>query len=76
MNDVLRPVLNHWHIELGEHEDLRPAGVSRIAHERDWYRHAELRAALRTLHRRALDVAAELGAITGHPSPGELRSLR
>lgn len=69
INDVLRRTLTCWHIELSAHEDLRPPGISRIEHERAWPSHNELRRALNTIHSHALDIADELGAITGSP-PG------
>lgn len=66
INDILRNTLTRWHVRLSAHEDMRPPGISRIAHERNWSEHDQLRQELTDLHARALAVAAELGTITGN----------
>lgn len=51
LNQGLRPFLSEWHPRLCDHEDRRPAGVSKLKHERSWEQYQELRAALTVLQR-------------------------
>lgn len=49
LNGAIRPVLARWHPVLEDYENDRPAGVSRLAHERAWHRAEELRSELNDL---------------------------
>lgn len=58
LNKALRPLLAVWHPLLEDHENDRPADVSRLAWERSWDRYDELRAAI-------ADVRSTLEAYAG-----------
>ncbi|OZM73471.1 hypothetical protein CFN78_07915 [Amycolatopsis antarctica] len=65
-NDLLRQTLTRWHPELTAHEDLRPASVSRLEHERAWEHHDHVRQELALLGATVTEYAAELGVISGN----------
>lgn len=67
IDDVLCRVLTYWHVELMTHEDLRPLGTTRIAHERAWDKHDGLRRVLRELHLEVTEIANDLKTITETP---------
>jgi hypothetical protein len=64
IDDVLCRVLTYWHVELMTHEDLRPAGTTRIAHERAWEKHDGLRRVLTELHLEVVEIVNDLKTIT------------
>jgi len=65
LNEVLRPVLSHWHSQLQSHESSRPPERSQAEHERLWDRHDELRGALDEVRRKLGDYADLLAAAAG-----------
>lgn len=67
IEDVLRRRLTHWHVRLLAHEDLRPAGISRIEHELRWSDNGRLRDDLLLIHREAVQIADQLGLIADEP---------
>lgn len=73
LNELLRPFLSEWHPALEDWEASRPGGKSRLAHEREWDRHQEMRDALEKtrseLERYAdyLAQVADVPVLTGPP---------
>jgi hypothetical protein len=63
IEDVLRDKLTRWHNDLGAHEDIRPAGVSRIEHERQWPHNEGLREDLLAIHRASTVIAEQLALV-------------
>lgn len=43
LNEILRPVLAKWHPLLEDYESTKPEDKSRLEHENEWERNAELR---------------------------------
>lgn len=67
LNLALRPVLSYWHPELQVWEARRAADRSVKAHEDDWSRIGELRAALEQVRAVLATYAAVLAAACGVP---------
>jgi hypothetical protein len=65
LNGALRPLLARWHPLLEEHESNRPAGVSRLEHERQWEHHALLRHELEEVRQSLLRYADLLAEVSG-----------
>jgi hypothetical protein len=63
IEDVLRDKLTRWHNDLGAHEDIRPAGVSRIEHERRWPHNEGLREDLMAIHHASTAIAEQLALV-------------
>ncbi|MGB5756691.1 MAG: hypothetical protein WBM50_07230 [Acidimicrobiales bacterium] len=63
LNNALRPLLAIWHPLLEDHEEARPAGVSRLEWERSWDREGELRAAIAEVRQTLLAYAGLLGDV-------------
>jgi hypothetical protein len=68
LNTGIRPLLAHWHPELKDWEDRRPAGVSLTAHERAWPQAAALRADVDRTRIALTDYAAALAIACGVPN--------
>ncbi len=64
LNSGLRPLLAYWHPVLEDYEHARPADVSRIAWEREWFRHDELRAAMDEVRESLRSYAELLAEVT------------
>jgi hypothetical protein len=77
LNELLRPFLSEWHPALEDWESQRPDGISRLAHEREWDRHQEIRDALEKtrfeLERYAVYLAqvAEVPVLTTPPAESD-----
>ena len=65
LNNALRPVLSKWHPLLEDWENKRAAGVSQIAHERDWPDGKQLRVQLDALRGELSKYADGLAQIAG-----------
>lgn len=63
IEDVLRDKLTRWHNDLGAHEDIRPAGVSRMEHERRWSHNKGLRKDLLAIHDASTTIVAQLSLV-------------
>lgn len=67
LNDVVRPPLTRWHPLLEEWEAVRPPGRSRVEHEQEWPKAAELRKELDTVRINLNQYAALLSSACGVP---------
>ncbi len=65
LNKCIRPYLAKWHPHLEEWEAGRPAGASRLAHERAWPEEAKARGELNKLHTQLLAYTNALAKIAG-----------
>jgi hypothetical protein len=68
LNSGIRPLLAHWHPELKDWEDKRPANVSVTSHERAWPQSEALRTEIEQTRHILTDYAAALATACGVPN--------
>jgi hypothetical protein len=67
LNEALRPLLRTWQPLLQDHEDQRPADITRVAWERQWERYDELTQALEQVRETITQYSTLLANVAGVP---------